>query len=50
MISRGRERERERAKSGRQEGGFTLLILTLHKQTKILILTHLAYRANGNTL
>ena len=31
---RERERERERVKAGRQAGGFTLLALKLHKQTK----------------
>ena len=40
MISRvrerERERERERVKTDRQADGFTLLIIILHKQTKIL--------------
>ena len=31
---RKRERERERVKTGRQAGGFTLLAINLHKQTK----------------
>ena len=31
---RERDRERERVKTGRQAGGFTLLAIKLHKQTK----------------
>ena len=30
------KRERERIKKGRQAGGFTLLIIKLHKQAKFL--------------
>ena len=35
MISRMRKRERERVRTGKQAGGFTLFI-KVHKQTKIL--------------
>ena len=38
MISRmrKRERERERERAGKQAGGFTLFIIKVHKQTKII--------------
>ena len=38
MISgmRERERERERVTTGKQAGGFTLFIIKVHKQAKIL--------------